>query len=127
VKPRENEDVPTRAQDRHQSGPLAALLILLSLLLGSGTAAAGPHALAGPAARPALGQSGAFLLPPAFRSTLDDETPATGDGPAVLSGSPAVVTRLLWARALGATAAAPTAARARPAAFSYRARAPPAA
>jgi hypothetical protein len=119
--------VPTPAQDRHQRGPLAALLILLSLFLGSGTAAAGPNALAGPAARPALGRSGAALLPPAFRSTLDDETQATGDGPAVPSRSPAVVTRLLWARALGATPAVPAAARARPAAFFYRARAPPAA
>ena len=113
----------TPPQDRHQGGPFAALLILLSLFLGSGTAAAHANALAGPAARPALGRSGAAaaLLP------ADDETPATGDGPAVPPAAPSVVTRLLWARALGLSPAAPAARLARPAAFSYRARAPPAA
>lgn len=120
--------MPTTAQDRVGRGPLAALLIFLSLFLAAGTAAAAGADPRIPAARPGPSRHGtaAALLPPATRNALDDEAYGAGDGPAVLASAPSIVTERLWARPpaearSGATPAAP-----RPAAASYRARAPPA-
>ena len=120
--------MPTPAQDRLKRGPLAALLILLSLMLGSASAAAGGGALNGPAARPGSARHGAAtaLLPSGTRNALDDEAAGEGPGSALPPAAPEIVTKALWARPAGEAASAAWSAIPRPAAASYRARAPPA-
>lgn len=117
--------MPMPAQDRMSRGPFAALLILLSLLLGSASAAAGSD-LRAPGARAGSSRNGAAtaLLPSGPRNSLDDE--ASGEGASLPPSGPGIVTEILWARPL---AEAPSAARSaipRPAGAPYRARAPPA-
>ena len=120
--------MPTTAQDRTTRGPVAALLILLSLLLGSATSASAAD-LQGPATRLGSTRGGpsTALLPAGTRNPLDDEAP----GPDVGSAFPppadfAPVTERLWTRP-GAQFTSGEAAplTLRPGA-SYRARAPPA-
>jgi hypothetical protein len=119
--------VPSTAQDRDRKGPVAALLILLSLFLTSGTAAANADIRA-PSARLGSGRHGpsAALLLPGTRDSLDDESLGSGADPSLPPPSPAVATERLWA---GPQAEFPprTQSRApRPATAAYRARAPPA-
>jgi hypothetical protein len=119
--------VPMPAQDRMKRGPLAALLILLSLVLGSASTAAAGNDLRGPAARPGSSRHAAALLPSLTRNTPDDE--ALGDGGAgspLPPSAPGIVTQALWARPLPEAASAAWNAVPQPAAASYRARAPPA-
>jgi hypothetical protein len=123
--------VPAPAQDRIGRGPFGALLILLSLLLGSGTgaAAAAGSDLRQPTAR--LGASrhaaAAALVPSGIRNPLDEDSPGAGSGAAPPPPAPGLVTRALPARpAAGPLAGQDAAHPGRPAA-SYRARAPPAA
>ena len=75
--------MPRPAQDRSQTGPLAALLILLGLLLGSGNAVAAGNGIGAPAARSSLGRQTPTnaILQSAARGTLGDE-----DGHAVRAG-----------------------------------------
>ncbi|HEX8126966.1 MAG TPA: hypothetical protein VF548_15430 [Allosphingosinicella sp.] len=120
--------MPTTAQDRTTTGPFAALLILLSLLLGSATSASGAD-LQGPAARLGASRGGpsTALLPAGTRNPLDDEAPGPELGSALPPpAAPGVVVELLWtgpgARFAGAQAAPPE----RRTGASYRARAPPA-
>jgi hypothetical protein len=120
--------VPTPAQDRVRRGPLAALLILLGLVLASGTAAAAGFDLStasrlGPS-RP--GQATA-LLPPATRNPLDEEESDPATGPSPLPSAPGVVTERLGARPRPETPSPVQAAVPHPPGASYRARAPPAA
>ena len=120
--------MPTPAQDRASKGPLAALLILLSLLLCSATAASGAD-LRGPAARlgPARGASSAALLPAGTRNPLDDEAPGPGFGSALPPPpAPGVVTERLWTRPAAQLHGRSSAGTAQRAAAAYRARAPPA-
>lgn len=119
--------MPTRAQDRTGRGPFAALLILLSLFLGSATAAAGAD-LNGSAPRLGSSRQGpsAALLPAGARNPLDDEKRDSGAGPSIIPTIPGLVTERPWTRPgaeypSGGQAAAP-----RPATASYRSRAPPA-
>lgn len=120
--------MPTTAQDRVRRGPFGALLILLSLLLSSGTAAAAGNDLRGPLARLGPSRSGAAtaVLPSGTRNPLDDEATDSGAGPALPSTDPRLVTERLGARPLAAAPSADSAALPRPAYSSYRARAPPA-
>jgi hypothetical protein len=113
------------AQDRVGRGPFAALLILLSLVLGSVTAAAGAD-LRGPSTR--LGSSrhstATALIPSPARSPLDEEIP--GPGPSLLPFVPGIVTESLPARPGAESRPAAGSAVPRSATASYRARAPPA-
>jgi hypothetical protein len=117
-----------RAQDRDRRGPFAALLILLSLVLGSASAAAAGSGTTGSATR--LGSSrhivAAALLPAGTRNPLEDEASSAGAGPSVLPSAPAIVTETLWATPWAEAPAAPAADVQRPTSASYRARAPPA-
>jgi hypothetical protein len=114
------------AQDRIRRGPFAALLILLSLVLGSAGAAATGNDVRGHAARPASSRhAAAALLPSATRNTLDDEAPREGVG-SLPPSAPGIVTETLWARPLAEAPAAAWDEVPEPASASYRARAPPA-
>jgi len=119
--------VPTAAQDRGRRGPLAALLILLSLVLGSATAAGGAD-LRGPSAR--LGSSrhvpAAAVLPAGARSAVDEEIAGSAAGSSVPPTAPGIVTERLRARPAAGFRPGAEAAVAGPASASYRARAPPA-
>jgi hypothetical protein len=119
--------VPATVHHRVRRGPFGALLILLSLLLSAGTAAAGSDSRASLAR---LGQSrhgtAATILPFGTRNSLDDEAPGTGGGSAIPSTGPSLVTQILWTRPLGDAPSSDRAALPRPAGASYRARAPPA-
>jgi len=119
--------VPTPAQDRVRRGPFAALLILLSLVLGPAAAAAGGD-YRGPAPRLGSGRHtvATALVPSTARNPLDDEASGGGD-PFVLPPRPSVVTEPLQPRP--GAGFAPRAGSATPpsAVASYWARAPPAA
>jgi hypothetical protein len=119
--------VPTTAHDRIRRGPLAALLLFLSLFLTAGTAAANSHSPAS-AARlgPSRHGSATALLPAGTRNPLDDEASSAGAGPAVAPSGPALVTERLWERPGAEAPSYGWAAVPRPAGASYRARAPPA-
>jgi hypothetical protein len=123
----EKLSVPTTAQDRVPRGPLAALLILLSLFLGSATAAAGAD-LRGPATRLGSSRPGSAtaLLPTAARNSLGDETSGAAAGPSVLPSAPGLVTERLWTRPRAEFPSGAWIAVPKPAGASYRARAPPA-
>lgn len=116
--------MPSTAQDRSHRGPLAALLILLSLFLTSGTAAAGNDPR--PSARPGSSRNGAAtaLLPASVRTSPDDEAP--GAGPSVLPAAPAIATERLQPRRSAGFGSISRTAIPRGAGASYRARAPPA-
>lgn len=120
--------MPTRAQSGASRGPFAALLILLSLVLGSAASTAAGADLRGPSTRlgsTRQGPSAALLAAPA-RSALEDEAPGSGSGAFGLPHRPAIVTERLWTGPEARIRAAAPATRASPAAASYRARAPPA-
>jgi hypothetical protein len=121
--------VPKAAQDRIRRGPFGALLILLSLFLGSATATAGAADFRGSAAR--LGSArpslAPVLLPPGTRNLLDDEARGSGHGPSVPPSVPGIVTERLRSRPSAELPSRAWAAALRPASASYRARAPPAA
>ena len=121
--------MPTRAQDRAGSGPFAALLILLSLVLGSANAAASSAGTNGPATRlaPAPHNSAAALLPSGTRNPLEDEADGARGGPSLLPSRPGIVTERLPARPRAEAPVRVPAAVPRPAIAAYRARAPPAA
>jgi hypothetical protein len=120
--------VPSTAQDRDRRGPFAALLILLSLLLASGPAAAAVDDVRAPAAR--LGSSrqaaATALLPPGTRNPFDDEISGPGDDPGLLPSRPGIVTERLWARPPAEAPSHEWGAVPQPPGASYRARAPPA-
>lgn len=119
----------TTAQDRASKGPLAALLILLSLFLGSATAASGAD-LQGPATRLGSSRGGpsAALLPAGTRNPLDDEVPGPDAGSALPPPTaPGIVTERLSSRPGAEFTSGKPAEAARQPAASYRARAPPAA
>lgn len=118
--------MPTTAQDRASRGPLAALLILLSLFLTSGTAVTGTDLRAPARLAPGRHGTATAVLPPGTRDSLDDELTGPGDGPAVPPSRPGIVTQRLWARPLLEAPPAPSAAIPRPTGAAYRARAPPA-
>ncbi|MGA9582968.1 MAG: hypothetical protein WBR13_13470, partial [Allosphingosinicella sp.] len=67
--------MPTTGQDRAGGGPFAALLILLSLFLGSTTAAAAGADPRGPSTRLGSGRHNvaAALLPTGARHAVEDE------------------------------------------------------
>lgn len=119
--------MPKTAQDRVSRGPLAALLILLSLLLSSGSATAGID-IRSPAARPGSSRHSpaTAVLASGTRNALDDETPGAGAGPSLLPSAPGIVTERLWERPRAEAASGAWAAVPRPASAAYRARAPPA-
>lgn len=119
--------MPMQAQDRPGRGPFAALLILLSLVLGSASAAAAGSDLRGPAARPGSSrQASVALLPSATRNSLDDEASGEGEGSSLPPSAPGIVTQALWARPLPEASSSASNAVPRPAHAPYRARAPPA-
>lgn len=117
--------MPTPAQDRVSRGPFAALLILLSLVLGPAAAAAGGN-FSGPAPRLGSGRHtvAAVLAPSTTRNPLDDEAVGGGD-PLVLPPHPRIVTEALQSRP--GTDLSPRSSAAIPpsAVAPYRARAPP--
>jgi hypothetical protein len=118
--------VPTTAHDRIGTGPLAALLILLSLLLGSGGPVAGASELRAPGSRLGAGRQAAtaLVLPSAIRTSAEDAASESGDESSTPPGAPALVGEPRWSRPpfpSSGPAALPRAAN-----ESYRARAPPA-
>ncbi|HEX8626234.1 MAG TPA: hypothetical protein VF782_14330 [Allosphingosinicella sp.] len=115
-------------QDRIGKGPFGALLILLGLLLSSGTAAAAGLDLRQSAPRLGSSRSAAAvaLLPSGVRNPAEDDAPQAGGGAAPPSG-PGVVTRHLWERPAAGLGSRNEAPRPEPSDRSYRARAPPAA
>lgn len=117
--------MPTGSKDRVSRGPVAALLILLSLFLGSANAAAA-HGPGGQESRLASSrQRTAAALPPSgIRNPAEDEPPAAG--PFLHPPRPGVVTERLAARPRADGPSASRAAIPRPSDSSYRARAPPA-
>ena len=119
--------MPTTAQDRVRRGPFGALLILLSLFLSSGGAAASSD-LHESLARLAPSRHGAAtaLLPSGTRNPLDDEALGTGGGSAVPASAPGLVTELLWTRPLADRPSGGRIALPPPTNASNRARAPPA-
>jgi len=116
------------AQDRVSRGPLAALLILLSLFLASGTAAAGNSQDFRAPARlgPSRHAAASAIVPSGTRNPLDDEPYGAGTDSAVPPSVPGAVTRRLWTRPSTEGPSAASAAIPRPPSASYRARAPPA-
>lgn len=120
--------MPGSAQDRVRRGPLAALLILLSLILSAGPAAATSSDIRSSArlgaSRP--GTSTAILLP-GTRNSLEDEAPGSGGGTSVPPPRPAIITEYLWARPAALDATASRFALPPPTSSAYHARAPPAA
>ncbi len=118
--------MPTTAQDRTSRGPFAALLILLSLCLGSAPAAAAGADLRGPTPRLGSGRHApaAALLPASARSQSDDE--ASGSGPSLLPSLPGIVTEALTALPGAETGPAARVSIPKRSSAFYRARAPPA-
>lgn len=120
--------MPKSAQDRIVRGPFGALLILLSLLVGSGTAAAAGFDLRQSA--PRLGpsrQASAVGLLPVVRNSPDEDSSARASGGCVPPAAPGLVTQRLWTRPAAGPATLREAAPAGRLNVSYRARAPPAA
>ena len=120
--------MPKPAQDRIVRGPFGALLILLGLMLSSGTAAAAGFDLRQSAPRLGSSRSAAAvaLLASGVRDPSGEEAPDSAGGAAAPSG-PSLVARSLWERPPAEPRRADDAAPADPAKFPYRARAPPAA
>ena len=121
--------MPKPAQDRMQRGPLAALLILFGLFLGSGTANATLAGIAAPAARAAPGRQGSApdLVPSAARAATGKAMASGAGGPPLPAAGPEVVTQALWTGQRAAPTSALPVPRPQPGARFYRARAPPAA
>lgn len=121
--------MPRPAQDRIGRGPFGALLILLSLLVGSGTFAAAGFDLRQSSTRlaPSRQAATAALLPSAIRNSSDEDKSGAGADASLPPSAPGLVTRRLWTRPLDAPSTRDEAVRPRPATASYRARAPPAA
>ncbi len=118
----------TPAQERIGRGPFGALLILLSLLVGSGNAAAASADLRHSARLSPSRQSAAVaLLPSAARSTAQDEACASGGDPADSPSGPRVVAERLRAGRAALPAFGHQAELPRTTGLSHRARAPPAA
>ena len=121
--------MPTGAHDRIGRRPFSALLILLTLLLGSANAAAAAgNGVRAPSARFGSGRHGpaTALLATATRTSSDDDASGSGTGPLLGPSRPGIVTRRLWTLPqtefpVGLRAAAPE-----PPGAYYRARAPPA-
>lgn len=120
--------MPTAAQDRVRKVPLAALLILLSLVLGSANAAAAGSDLREAASRLGSTRQGAAaaLLPPTTRNLLDDDEAGAGAGPWVLPSTPGIVSERLPARPAAEAVPQSRSEIPAPARAAYRARAPPA-
>ncbi len=120
--------MPRPAQERGSRSPVAALLILLGLLLGSGGTISGFEARDG-SARLGSDRHGApaSLLRTAQRAPSPDDDEGSGPGAAGPARAADVVTVALASRPGTAAAAAPAFALAEAAPASYRARAPPAA
>lgn len=118
--------MPITAQDRVRRGPLAALLILLSLLLAPGTAAAGPDLRTPARLGPSRHGPASAVVPSGIRSSLDDERQGAGVGASVPPTAPGIVTERLPARPLAEGRSAASDPVPQPAVAAYRARAPPA-
>ncbi|HET9639693.1 MAG TPA: hypothetical protein VFP12_10835 [Allosphingosinicella sp.] len=119
--------MPTTAQDRVSRAPLAALLVLLSLFLASGTAATANSDLRAPARLgPSRHAAASAIVPSGTRSSLDDEPAGAGPESSVPPSAPGIVTERIGTRPSAGQPSAPSAAIPRPAVASYRARAPPA-
>jgi hypothetical protein len=119
--------VPDEAQKQARHGPLAVLLLLCGLILGSAAAPAAAIDGEGPSSRPAQSRSakGLVLLRTAARDLMLEEEGA-GDAP-LLPSDGRIVTRALALRpGLPYSAFIHGPPSRRPSA-SYRARAPPAA
>ena len=114
--------MPTPAQDRIVRGPFGALLILLGLMLSSGTAAAAGFDLR-QATRLGAGRSAAAvaLTASGVRDPAGDEALDRAGGASLPPSGPALVTRSLWERPAAEPRPADEAARAEPAWASTRA------
>lgn len=124
----EKRAVPKAAQDRIVRGPFGALLILLSLLMGSGTAAAAGFDVRQPVRLGASRQSAAVgLLPSSIRTSSDEDELASGSGGSVPPSAPHLVTESLPVRPAAEPSFPADKVQAERPAASYRARAPPAA
>lgn len=120
--------MPTAAQDRIGRGPFAALLILLSLLLGSGTAAdSGFDLRQTTRLAPSRHSAAVALLQSGVRNPSDEELSGAGGDSPVPSSGPILVTQRLWARPAAEPSIPDEVALRKPRSALYRARAPPAA
>jgi hypothetical protein len=119
--------VPSQAQDRIVRGPFAALLILLSLLVGSGgAAAAGADIRNSARLSPSRQSASVALLPAGTRNGLEDEASAASGDKAVPVCEAGIVTERPWARPAADAPGGDQAPLPEPAGPSHRARAPPA-
>lgn len=120
--------MPKPAQDSVTKGPFAALLILFSLFLSSGTAAAGNGNLQS-SARLSAGRQGATaaILQSSVRPSEDEAAEATGEWPPLLPPGAGIVTAGPYVTPAAGASSASTADLPRLAPASYQARAPPAA
>lgn len=120
--------MPRPAQERIVRGPFGALLILLSLLVGSGGAvAAGGDIRQSARLSPGRQSASVALLPAATRNTIEDEASASGGDPAAVRSEPAAAAQRLSTRPLPDASGGHRAPLPAPAGPSHRARAPPAA
>jgi hypothetical protein len=115
-------------QERIVRGPFGALLILLSLLVGSGSAvAAGGDLRQSARLSPSRQPASVALLPAGARNSIEDEASAAGGDPAASPFEPRAVTERLRARPAAGAPAGHQVERPKTAGLSHRARAPPAA
>ncbi len=120
--------MPTPAQERIGRGPFGALLILLSLLVGSGGAVASSGDIRhSERLGPSRQSASAALLPSATRSAVEEEPCTAGGDPAASPSGPQVVTKRLRARPEAVPSRGHQAALSKTTGPSHRARAPPAA
>jgi hypothetical protein len=120
--------VPTPAQERIGRGPFGALLILLSLLVGSGSAAfAGADIRHSSRLSPSRQSASVAFLPAGIRNLVDDEASAAGGDAAPSPAEPRIVAERRWARPAADVSASRRVPLPAPAGPSHRARAPPAA
>jgi hypothetical protein len=118
----------SRAQERARRGPVAALLILLGLLFGSGSGlAAGFDSGQGAQLGSQRHGAPAILLRSAHRDATPDDDKGPEPGASPVPRPSGVVTTLVAARPGSPFQAAADLRLPRAAAAAYRARAPPAA
>lgn len=126
---RESSTPPASARDAMRRAPVAALLILLSLIAGPGPVSGAGSALRDPLTRlaPARSAAGTGVVSARPRDGGSDETSDPHAAPSLLPPGPRILVKSLSATPLPLLGPKASAKPANIAAAPYRARAPPAA